>query len=116
MIEKLLIAIVLVACLVLLLRMALPARAQQRFDTTLRRWNWQLRGLGQRLWRWPKARKDAARTAEEVIRRAREGKRRGNGRGNGRDGAQDKGQDQADGEWDGNVYRPKSFKEPRKPH
>ena len=88
-IEKIFAALVLAACLVLLLRMLLGQRRRQRLDATLRRWRapWQRRLL--------QARRDSAesraeRTAQEAIARARRAA--------------------AAGEWDGNVYRPKSFK------
>jgi hypothetical protein len=113
--EILLAALVLIACLVLLVRLMLPPAQRARLDAFgRRRWGGVRAGSvsawhGLRSWRHrtPKARQDAARTAEEVIRRAREG-RRPPGKGN--------GAAKPDGEWDGNVYRPKSFKPPRKPH
>ncbi|NRF68110.1 hypothetical protein HLB44_14045 [Aquincola sp. S2] len=119
MFELLLAALVLIACLVMLVRMALPERQQDRLDAFGRRCWAVLRYRSLSLWHTlrafgrrssPKARQDAARTAEDLIRRAREGKRTGKGKGNGNDA------DKVDGEWDGNVYRPKSFKPPRKPH
>ena len=42
--------------------------------------------------------------AERVIRRARES------------ALHDERDKRTDGEWDGNVYRPKSFEKPKKPH
>ncbi len=48
-----------------------------------------------KLVRWRSSRKAAAQATEEVIRRART---------------------KASGEWEGNVYKPDSFKRPRKPH
>ena len=107
-IEKLLAALVLVVCLVMLGRMLLPARQQQRFDAALREWRDRLRALRHRRpWQRRAARQDAARTAEEAIRKAR----RTASRGNGHDGKAE-----PEGEWDGNVFRPKSFKPPQKPH
>jgi 20S proteasome alpha/beta subunit len=44
------------------------------------------------IYHWRTSRKDAARLADEAIRRAK------------------------DGDWEGNVYKPKSFRRPRKPH
>ena len=93
--EKLFPAIVVAACLVLLLRLLLGERRRHRFDRGLARWS---RSLGARiegLFTWNAGRRRARRAAEEAIRRAREG-----------------------GEWDGNVYRPKSFgkKSDRKIH
>ncbi len=107
MIEKLLGGVGLLVCLALLLRMALPPARQAAFDAFWRR-RWQgLRGLGLRL-RHARRRRtlareqaapgahasDAAREAEAAIERAR----------------------RAGVDRDGNVYRPKSFKGPRKPH
>ncbi|MBI5255086.1 MAG: hypothetical protein HY855_01195 [Burkholderiales bacterium] len=94
-VEKVLGAIGFIVCVLLLVRMALPPRRRQAFDSTARRAWARTVDLAQRLVRWrPSSRRQAARAAEEAIERAR---RQG-------------------GEWDGNVYRPKSFKGPRKPH
>ncbi|MED5617778.1 hypothetical protein [Ideonella sp. BN130291] len=92
MVEKIFAAGVLVACLVALLRMALPNRLQHRLDARLRRaWAGCLR-LVDRLRRRRAPPPDPARVAEEAIRRAREG------------------------HWEGNVYKPRSFRRPKKPH
>ena len=109
-IEKLLAALVLIVCLVMLGRMMLPERHQRRFDALLLDWRDRLRGLRHRRpWQRRAARQDAARTAEEAIRKARRtASRRPNGHG------ADKAE--PEGEWDGNVFRPKSFKPPQKPH
>jgi hypothetical protein len=111
-VEKLLAALVLIVCLVMLGRMLLSARAQQRFDTALREWRDRLRSLFQRRPGQRRAsRQDAARTAEEAILKARRtASRRPNGHGSSADKAE------PEGEWDGNVFRPKSFKPPQKPH
>lgn len=107
MIEKLLGGVGLLVCLALLLRMALPPARQMAFDAFWRR-RWQaLRSLGQRLRHRRRRRdlarertgpepgsSDAAREAEAAIERAR----------------------RAGVDRQGNVYRPKSFKGPRKPH
>jgi hypothetical protein len=115
-IEKLLAALVLIVCLVMLGRMMLPARQQQRFDALLRDWRDWLRALrDRRPWQRRAARHDAARTAEEAIRKARRAaSRRPNG-GHGSRG-HDAEKAEPEGEWDGNVFRPKSFKPPQKPH
>ena len=113
MIEKLLAALVLIVCLVMLGRMMLPARQQQRFDALLRDWRDRLRSLrDRRPWQRRAARQDAARTAEEAIRKARRAaSRRPNAHG-----GHDAEKAEPEGEWDGNVFRPKSFKPPQKPH
>ena len=96
MIEKVLPAIGLVVCGVLLVRMTLAPKRQQAFDTTMRNYWYRLKRFSQRVVNWrPSSRKQAARVAEEAIERARR---------------------QLDTEREGNVYRPKSFKGPRKPH
>ncbi len=84
---------VLVICLVLMVRLMLSASWRYRFDFTLKRWTHAMRRRSLSLWHWRSSRKDAARVAEDAIRRAREG-----------------------GTWEGNVYKPKSFRRPRKPH
>jgi hypothetical protein len=99
MLEKSLAVLVASVCLVLLVRLAMPERLRWRMDAAARR-TWQaFRAWVLRVWRWRSQRKRAARIAEEAIRRARESVER-----------------------EGNVYRPKSFRErrdsdePRKPH
>ncbi|HSW07836.1 hypothetical protein [Aquabacterium sp.] len=95
MIEKVLAAIGLLVCIVLLVRMALAPRRRQAFDATMRGAWYNSQRWGQRVLRWrPSSRKQAARVAEEAIERAR----------------------RTQTDRDGNVYRPKSFKGPRKPH
>lgn len=93
MIEKLLAAGVLLVCVALLLRLALREPQRQRVDALASRAAFASRRLARRLWFWREHRQRATREAEEVIRRAK-------GRV----------------ERDGNVIRPDSFKEPRKPH
>ena len=51
-----------------------------------------------RLLRWRAARRSAAREARSAIERAK------------------RGAGSSDGDWDGNVYRPKNFRRPKKPH
>jgi hypothetical protein len=91
-VEKILVGIVLAICGVLMLRMLLGERRRYRFDAALRRFAIASRIRALRVWHWRSAHRQARRDAEEAIRRAREG------------------------EWDGNVYKPKSFKRPRKLH
>jgi len=91
--EKIFAATIVAGCLVLLLRVVLGPRRRARFDATLSRWSQRI-GTGiDALFAWPSARRRARREAEAAIRRARDA-----------------------GEWDGNVYRPKSFKDKRKMH
>ena len=99
MIERVFAALVIAVCAVLLLRLMLGARRRHRFDAALRRAGVSVqRGFGSvrhtagRLRRWRITRRDAAeaaRVADDVIRRARDR-----------------------GAWDGNVYKPKSFRKP----
>jgi hypothetical protein len=91
--EKIFAATIVVACLVLMLRVMLGTRRRARFDAALARWSRRLGSGTETLFNWPSARRRARREAEAAIRRAREG-----------------------GEWDGNVYRPKSFRNRRKIH
>ena len=90
MVEKSFALLVATVCLLLLVRLFMPERYRWRLDVAARGvW----RGLvvrAQRMWRWRSSRKEAARLAEEAIRRARNGVER-----------------------DGNVLRPKSFRDPR---
>lgn len=64
-VEKLLAGIVLAACAVMLLRLALGPARRQRFDAFF-----------VRLWRWPRTRRNAQKLADDAIRRARGGVRR----------------------------------------
>ncbi len=84
--ERVFAAVVFAVCLALLLRLTLGARRRARLDAALRR-AWQaVRGAVISL----RHRREAGRVAEEAIRRARDKR----------------------GEWDGNVYKPKSFRKP----
>lgn len=85
MVQKILAAVVLAFCAVMLLRLVIGERRRYRFDAFWRRLWTQMRIGAVKLWHWPAARRRARRDAEAVIRRAREGV------------------------WDGNVYKPKSF-------
>lgn len=102
-VEQFLAAAGLIACLALLIRMMLSGPTRQRVDAALAR-AWQRTRQGAlKLWygatQWRRgrtARKSAAEVAEEAIRRAK-----------GSPGSVKR---------DGNVYKPESFKKPRKPH
>lgn len=101
-IETILASVTLAVCLVLLGRMMLKPRLQQRVDAAVRRAVAACRRSVTSAYRWRSFRREAARAAEEAIRRAR-------GPGPRAGGAWD-------GDREGNVYKPKSFKRPRKPH
>ena len=103
-IEQTFAAVAFVVCALLFARLLVGERRRQRLDAAvLRRFAaWRHRAVA--LWRWRAARSEARRVADEAIRRARERGKRGNGG------------DEDEGEWDGNVYKPKSFRGPRKPH
>ena len=90
MIERVFAAIVLAACAMLMLRLVIGTRRRQRFDAAARRIGSTLRRRARAAWHWRSSRREAAKAAEEAIRRARG----------------------ADGTWDGNVYKPKSFRKP----
>ena len=90
--DKVLAGLVVAACLVLLLRLCLSARLRHRLDrSAVGAWHGTRQAL-RRIRYWRTSRQEAARVAEEAIRRAQ------------------------DGSWHGNVYTPKSFRKPRKPH
>lgn len=93
-------------CIALAVHMALPHRARARVDLLLRRIGAWLQAQLDRLTGWRRRQRQtraAALEAERVIRRARETALREPG-------------ERPAGEWDGNVYRPKSFDKPKKPH
>ena len=84
--ERVLAAIIVAVCAVLLVRLVIGARRRARLDAALRRAWRAVRGVAMSA----RHRREAARVAEEAIERAR----------------------QRSGEWDGNVYKPKSFRKP----
>jgi hypothetical protein len=97
-------AIGLAICIALAVHMALPNRVRARVDGAFARLGAWLQGQIDRALGWRRRQRQvrfAAMEAERVIRRARESAQQ-NGR--------------VEGEWDGNVYRPKSFDKPKKPH
>lgn len=105
MLHTLLAATGLAICMALALHMALPYRARARVDAAVARLSGWVREQFSRVTRWRRQQRQtraAALEAERVIRRARESAQHSKAR----DG----------GEWDGNVYRPKSFDKPKKPH
>ena len=93
----------LVVCIALAVHMALPYRLRARADAAVARLVGGLRAQFDRAAGWRRRQRQtraAALEAERVIRRAQESAQNG----------------RLDGEWDGNVYRPKSFEKPKKPH
>jgi hypothetical protein len=97
--ETVVAALTLAACVLLLVRLALPGRPRARFDAAFRGAGRALRDAWRRAVTAPSRRRAAEREARQIIERARRAPA-----------------DDAEGEWDGNVFRPKSFKRPRKPH
>jgi hypothetical protein len=97
MIEQVLAGAVLAVCAVLLLRLVLGEPRRRRFDTAVRRAWLSLKRGALQLWHWREHKRQAEQAAADAIERARRA-----------------------GEWEGtregNVYRPKSFREPRKPN
>jgi hypothetical protein len=89
MIERVLAAVVLAVCAAMLLRLLIGQRRRYRLDAALRRSWFRLRHAAVSARRWRSSRREAARVANDAIRRA---SRRG--------------------DWDGNVNTPKSFRKP----
>ena len=85
--------VIVVACLVMLVRLAIGPTRRMRIDAALlAMW----RSMSRRvhaLWHWRASRAAAKRAADEALQRARAGVHR-----------------------DGKVIRPESFRSPRKPH
>jgi hypothetical protein len=93
--DKVLPVAIAVVCVLMLVRLFVGDRIRHRVDgALLRAWQASRRRV-LKLARWRSSRRAAAQATEEVIRRART---------------------KASGEWEGNVYKPDSFKRPRKPH
>jgi hypothetical protein len=84
--ERVLAAVALAVCALLLLRLVIGARRRARVDAALRRSVQAVRRMIVSI----RHRREAVRVADEAIKRA----------------------SQRDGEWDGNVYKPKSFRKP----
>ncbi|MBX9793238.1 MAG: hypothetical protein K2Y02_02950 [Burkholderiaceae bacterium] len=99
--EQLLAGFTALVCVVLLVRLCLGDARQRRFDHAMRTLGGKLRHGVQQAWRTPAARRAAAREAQAAIERARTGRSKA---------------EADEGEWTGNVYTPKSFRKPRKPH
>jgi hypothetical protein len=84
--ERVLAAVVLTVCVALFVRLLIGERRRARLDATL----WRAGESVRRAVMTVRHRREAMRVADEAIKRAR----------------------QRDGEWDGNVYKPKSFRKP----
>jgi hypothetical protein len=90
--DKPLAALIFVVCIVMLARLLMGAQRRQRFDAAAQRVWFATKRRLVLAWHWRASKRAAARAADDVIRRAR-GKH-------------------TQGEWDGNVYKPKSFRKP----
>lgn len=104
MVHTVLAAVGLAICIALAVHMALPYRARAWVDAAVARLGDWMRAQVDRATGWRRRQRQtraAALEAERVIRRAQESAQQGG---------------RVDGEWDGNVYRPKSFEKPKKPH
>ena len=91
--DKFLAGVIAAICLVLLVRLLVGAQRRQRLDRAASRLWHGLRRRALQLAHGRKHRRSAEQAAQEAIRRARDGVER-----------------------KGNVYTPKSFNKPRKPH
>ena len=103
MLHTVLAAIGLVICIAMALHMVIPRRAKARVDAMVDGLGAWLRAQIDRATGWRRRQRQtraAALEADRAIRRARDSSSR----------------DKPEGEWDGNVYRPKSFEKPKKPH
>lgn len=99
MLVKVFAAVGLLICLVLALHMCLGRRQQLRLEAAgARAWNWLFTRALHRF-NARERRRAAHEAALEAIQRAKRGS----------DGSKE-------GHWDGNVYRPKQFEKPKKPH
>jgi len=103
MLHTVLAALGLATCIALAIHMALPYRLRSRVDAAAARLGVWLQAQIDNAVGWRRRQRQtraAALEAERVIRRAQESAQHG----------------RVEGEWDGNVYRPKSFEKPKKPH
>jgi hypothetical protein len=90
--DKAFAVLVFAVCIVMLARLLMGEPRRYRFDTAARRVGFAFKRRVFLAWHWRTSKRAAAQAAAEVIRRAR--------------------QKDAQGEWDGNVYKPKSFRKP----
>jgi hypothetical protein len=89
--DKALAALIFAACIVMLARLLMGEPRRYRFDAAARRVGFALKRRVFLAWHWRASKRAAAQAAEDAIRRART---------------------KGEGEWDGNVYKPKSFRKP----
>jgi hypothetical protein len=92
--DKPLAALIFAACIVMLARLLMGEPRRYRFDAAARRFGFAFKRRVLLAWHWRASKRAATEAADEVIRRARQ-----------KDGP-------PPGEWDGNVYKPKSFRKP----
>jgi hypothetical protein len=90
--DKAFAVLVFAVCIVMLVRLLMGAPRRYRFDAAARRFGFAFKRRVLQAWHWRASKRAATEAADEVIRRAR--------------------QKDAQGEWDGNVYKPKSFRKP----
>lgn len=88
MINQVFAGITLALCAALFVRLLIGERRRWRLDAALRRFALASRHHALRLWHWRARRAASKRVAEEAIRRAK------------------------GGAWEGNVYKPRSFRKP----
>ena len=91
--ETIFAALTLAVCVVLLVRLCVGPARRWRFDQAVSRAARAASSRGKRLLHWRTSPRAAARAPDEAIHRARGGVDR-----------------------EGNVYRPRDFRRPRKPH
>jgi len=89
MVQQVFAAVVLAVCVVFMIRLLVGERRRYALDAWARRSTQAVKRGALRIYHWRSSRKTAERVAEEAIRRAR-----------------------GEGSWEGNVYKPKSFKRP----
>ncbi|HET7795105.1 MAG TPA: hypothetical protein VFL64_17110 [Rhizobacter sp.] len=90
MLETVFAVLTLVICIALMVRLLVGPRRRQGLDAWARRTGLGIKYTALRVYHWRSSRQTAKRVAEDAIRRARDDK----------------------GSWEGNVYKPKSFKRP----
>jgi hypothetical protein len=92
--DKLFAALTLAACIVMLARLLMGETRRWRFDAAVRRIWFAAKRRVFLMWHWRASKRAAAKAADDVIRRARQ-----------KNGPEN-------GTWEGNVYKPKSFRKP----